>query len=1058
MPKISPPQVVKVTYVEDITCNAIQLVHIETGARVLKLESADVEKMFIVAFRTPPPDDTGLPHILEHSVLCGSKRYPLKEPFTNLLQSSLQTFLNAFTYSDKTCYPISSRCLADYTNLSNVYLDAVFQPNITESTFQQEGWHLHVTGDKEEGESKKEGETKEESEEEEEGSSKDCAACIKGVVYNEMQGAFSDALSLLYDESEQALFPDTPLGNCSGGAPEAIRTLTYERFTEFHRTYYHPANASVIVYGDCPLETELQTLAEHLAPFKKTTDPVPPMPMQTPFKEPTLCRVPYPGDNMEKGACLGLAYQIGDVRDQTELYALTLVDTVLNDLPGSVLKEAVQKVVGSYHSCLDTHLAQPMITLVGQQCAASDWETFEKCILDTLKEVVANPPPLESFYAALSSLSFSLREPPQGEPRGLQLALRVLRTWLYDHSTDGSGEETDMCLTLMHTDMHINALKAKMESEGVGYFVSLIEKYFVNNTHRAGVIVEPKADLEKERAAEMEASIKAMFDKDPTLKERARAETAELLKRQSDTDSPEALETLPKLSREDLPASVDNFPVVETTTPMGIKAVSHDTSACGGKGLAYVRTYLEVSDLATPEEISSASLLSSLLFSVASKTMSYAEMALAVERYTGGIAVGMSSSALPYAPQNLSGSPEERYRTIITLSVRMLSENTQKGMELLVDALAGFDEALGDRARLLEVITEMISSMETNLLRAGNALAAMRAKAHFSGKAHTQDCSGGLSYLHFLRKCAAILAPPKTEGDAEAPVDTTAADAFVDGLKTLWKRIFVNEPSRALVSVGVEPEQMKPTFKIVDATIGAHMGIKALPRSVLSARWRFLPMPAMAPLPGTSEVILSPSAAVSYCAQFGKVKQTEKGEAVSRGEKAAPLKDYMLSSSQDMFASHVLSTGYLWDEVRVKGGAYGSSCIATTDNMIGCTSYRDPNVTNTLSLFRGAPQNLREQSLTDEELLPLLIGTIGSLQRDLSPAGASLCATSRYICGRTPEIVDAEYQHLLAMSVEDLKQFGGKLEQCLGEGHWCVLCSEGTYQESGLKADVETKL
>ena len=495
--------------------------HEATGAQLLSINNSDENKCFGVNFRTPPADSTGVAHILEHSVLCGSDKYPVKEPFVELMKGSLQTFLNAFTFPDKTCYPIASCNLRDFYNLIDVYIDAVFHPRIDEDIFRQEGWHV-------------------------EAETPDGPWSYKGVVYNEMKGVYSSPDSVLAEQSQQALFPDTLYSLDSGGNPENIPDLTYEAFYDFHSRYYHPSNARFFFWGDDLEDERLRLTAAALEGY--TARPVnSDVPLQPRLETPRQIEVAYAASKGEKRALFTVNWLLGERGDVHQALLMEMLEHILEGLPGSPLRKAlIASGLGEDTTgCgLETDLRQMYYSTGLKGVAPRDVQQAELLIFDTLAQLAEEGIPRSAVEAAVNSVEFAYRENNSGRfPRGLSAMVQSLTTWLYD------GDP----LAPLAWEAPLNALKARIEA-GEPVFEQAIKDWFLNNEHRATVVLLPDTKLGKAREDAEKARVDAVqAAADAEARARMVEETTRLMEAQSAPDSPEALATIPALGIEDLP-------------------------------------------------------------------------------------------------------------------------------------------------------------------------------------------------------------------------------------------------------------------------------------------------------------------------------------------------------------------------------------------------------------------------------------------------------------------------------------------------------------------------
>ena len=503
----------------DIHSTGWLLRHKKTGARVMLIENDDENKVFNIAFRTPPKDSTGVAHILEHSVLCGSREFPLKDPFVELVKGSLNTFLNAMTYPDKTCYPVASCNDKDFQNLMHVYLDAVFYPNIykREEIFRQEGWNYHLE--------QKEGPLK-----------------YNGVVYNEMKGAFSSPDEVLEREIMNHLFPDTTYGCESGGDPKNIPDLTYENFLNFHRTYYHPSNSYIYLYGNMDMDERLDYLdREYLSKYDKI-EMDSEIKKQEPFARPHVVDKTYPissAEDEKDATYLAYTFVISDALDQELYQAFSVLEYALFSSPGApvrttLLEKGIGKdIMGSF----DTGMLQPMFSVMARGANPEDKQAFVDTVQEVLLHQVAEGIDKKALLAGINASQFQFREADFGSfPKGLIFGLQCMDSWLYDENQP---------FVHMHGIDVLDGLREKVDTD---YFEKLIETYLLANTHASVLMVEPKKGLVTEAEEQLKAELaeyKASMSE--AEMDALIAQTKALKEHQQESSSKEALACLPML-------------------------------------------------------------------------------------------------------------------------------------------------------------------------------------------------------------------------------------------------------------------------------------------------------------------------------------------------------------------------------------------------------------------------------------------------------------------------------------------------------------------------------
>ncbi len=700
-------KVLQSEYVEEVHSDVHLLEHIQSGAHLLYLGNADDNKVFSIAFRTPSRDDTGVAHILEHSALCGSRKYHLKEPFVELVKGSLNTFLNAMTYPDKTMYPVASRNDKDFRNLMDVYLDAVFYPLIYENKFtlRQEGWHYNLAN-------------------------ADDELTYNGVVYNEMKGVYSSPDALLENEALKALFPDSPYRFESGGYPEAIPQLTQEMFEDFHKTYYSPENSYIYLYGDMDIEADLAYLdEEYLSKFTKTGLVDSEIPMQAPYAKTKEVEAYYPVDTDED--CSAKTYHelsivVGTATDVKTSMALRLLEGVLLESESSPLRRALisagvgQNISGSYVGSL----LQPIFSIKASGSEPELRDKFISVIYKTLQDITINGLDKKLLEASLNSTEFKMRESDFGAyPKGLIYGIGVMDNWLYG----GNPFEG-----LRYNKM----LKELRDGLNTRYYEQLIEGYLLDNTHKVIVSLLPKPGKEEEdRACEVEAmaKIKASMSKEEL--EAYAADCAELHRRQAEPDSPEDLASIPILKRSDIRREIEKFEVREeklgNNTLLYVPAVTNK--------IAYLNWYFDISGV-EGKLLPYCYLLTDILGKFNTKRYTYEEIATNSIMYTGGIVFNVRA---------LSDTDDaDKYRISFSLKAKSLMENLPKLLDIL-QAVA-LESDLSDVKRFQELLAEVKTDWDGSFFNRGQAVAISRLYSYCSAAARVNE-QDQFTYYQFLK-------------------------------------------------------------------------------------------------------------------------------------------------------------------------------------------------------------------------------------------------------------------------------------------------------------------
>lgn len=714
--------------VEDVQSDGFILRHKKSGARIAILSNNDDNKVFYIGFRTPPEDETGVPHIIEHTTLCGSKKFPVKDPFIELAKGSLNTFLNAMTYPDKTVYPVASCNDQDFKNLMDVYLDAVFNPNITkyEEIFKQEGWHYELTG-------------------------KDDELKINGVVYNEMKGAYSSPDEVLSSQIYRSLFPDNTYSKDSGGNPEYIPKLTYEAYLDFYHKYYHPSNSYIYLYGDMDVVERLEWLDKEylsLYDYKKVNSEINKQPAFDEIKNVEAQYSITMDDSQENKTYLSYNRVVGDSLDEMLYQAFDVLDYALVSSPGAPVKQALidagigDDVYGSY----DAGILQPVFSFVAKNANASQADEFESIIENTLKEVVKTGINKEALLAGINSSEFKFREADFGQfPKGLLFGLNCLDSWLFDD---------------MKPFIHLECLGtfAKLrKAVDTDYFEKLIQEYLLDNTHGSSVTVKPKRGLGNERE---EALAKELSDYKASLSDeeikKLIEDTEHLKKYQEEPSSDEDLRKLPMLTRADMKKNAMPFSNIEDEL-LDVKVVRHDIES---NGIDYISFLFDAGDFAQ-SELGYLGFFTNALGLVSTEKYSYTDLANATNIYTGGISTGTASHP----------DIKDRNNFVFKFEVKLkvLEKNLDKALELMEQMLLTSD--FTDTKRLGELVAQIKARLQANLSSSGHLVAAMRSMSSFSRYALYQDELKGVAFYRSICRIEKELSEsPKNVSDKLAAI------------------------------------------------------------------------------------------------------------------------------------------------------------------------------------------------------------------------------------------------------------------------------------------------
>lgn len=693
------------SHIEEVNSDAYLMEHVKSGARLMYLDNDDDNKVFYICFRTTPDNSKGTPHIMEHSTLCGSRKYPLKEPFVELAKGSLNTFLNAITWPDKTMYPIASRNDVDFHNLMDVYLDAVFYPNCLKNPqiLMQEGWHYELEN-------------------------KDAPLTYNGVVYNEMKGALSSPEAIMEDRAMEKLFPDTTYGVESGGDPEVIPTLSFREFTEFHRRFYHPSNSYIYLYGDMDIEKTLDYLdREYLSAFdRRNVDSM--VKTQAPFSKRVSLTAPYgiaENEGTEGKAIHALYTAFNDHMSTMDSLAFRILNYVLIDMDGAPLKQAVldaglgSDLSGSYGDSYK----QPVWIVEATGSEVDKQAAFADVVDSTLRSIALKGIDKDMLEAALNRTEFTARENDyQGRPKGLFYGVRAMDMWLYDRNP-------------MDALRYIDDMNRLRENLKTNYFENLLLRYVIKNPHQVLITMKPKKGLTEKmnrETAEKLASFKSSLS-DEQL-DKIMASTKALKERQASGETEEALKTIPLLSRKDLKRPVEE----EVLEKENVSGVDHFHFQVHTNGITYVNFYFTLGNL-KEEDIPYAILLSSLLRSLSTTKHSYTELARLSNAYTGGMSFALNG----YGKVNDTSS----YLPALTIRAKALTSKTDKLMDLLGEVIN--HTLFTDTKRLKELILQEKSEWDMSAFSRGHTLVMTRLTSYFSKGGEFAEQSG-LSYYYFL--------------------------------------------------------------------------------------------------------------------------------------------------------------------------------------------------------------------------------------------------------------------------------------------------------------------
>lgn len=936
------------------------------GAELLSVENNDENKVFGITFRTPPKDSTGVAHILEHSVLCGSRKYPVKEPFVELLKGSLKTFLNALTFPDKTCYPVASQNTQDFYNLVDVYLDAVFYPRITPDIFAQEGWHIELAED-----------------------NKDMS--FKGVVYNEMKGNYSSPDSLLYEYSQQSLFPDTSYGLDSGGHPEHIPELSYERFQEFHSKYYHPSNARIFFYGDDDPQKRLEIVHEYLQDF----DPIEVssnIGLQPRFSEPKSVKQYFVADKGRDDKGMITLNWLLDLNTNVEFnLACQILDTLLVDMPGSPLRKAlIESGLGEDLAGvgLENELRQMFYSIGMKGVKIERLQDVENLIMDTISHLVSQGFDEKSVEAAVNSVEFDLRENNTGSmPRGLICMLRALTTWLYN------GDPTLM----LAFEKPLNDLKTRIKA-GEPVFKHILRSYFLDNKHRTSVYLLPDPELNKRiEKKEYESLSKIVNNLSSDEQEQIRVKNKELKRKQQAPDRPEDLARIPFLEIKDLPQEIQKIPF-QANTSNEMTILYHDLST---QDILYFDLGFDLSRI--PQRyLGYMSLFGRILLEMGTEEEDYVSLSQRIQAKTGGIHSETFTSCI---------DDHGQFATWLILRGKTMKDKTQDLFDIFKDILLKVD--LDNPERFRQILLEEKAREEQGLIPAGHQIVNRRIRGKYTLSDWANEQMNGLSYLLFLRSLEETL-----DGGNWAHI-------FTD-LKNI-RDILINRPSM-----------------VANMTIDEKNWQEIEPR--LSSFLDQIPVAGDFENESWTMTFESLNEGMTLPAQVNYV-----GKGVNLYEHG-----YKFHGSS-LVINRYLRTSWLWDNIRVQGGAYGAfSLFDKLSGVMSFVSYRDPNLYETLQVFDQTAEYLTQIQLDKKELEKAIIGSIGDMDTYLLPDAKGLVSMLRYLIGETDDKRQKMREEILSTRQEDFREFGRWLEAFKEKGLVTVLGNQGNIaaaKERGVSFD-----
>lgn len=939
-------KVINVSELPDVKGTMNEMVHEKTGAKLAWLDREDDNKTFSIAFKTIPENDTGVFHILEHSCLNGSKKYPCREPFVELLKGSMQTFLNALTFPDKTMYPVSSRNKKDFMNLMSVYMDAVFHPSIytNPNIFYQEGWHYEIRNKEDE-------------------------PVYKGVVLNEMKGAFSSVDEIMINELNRMLFSDNCYQYVSGGDPEHITDLSYEKFIETHQKFYHPSNSRIFLDGSIDIDEVLKFIDEEYFSQYENEDMDFSIPMQE-EKDPLHHTVKYevsPDEPTENRTQIALARLISSYDNPMKNLAWGLLSTLLVSSNESILKKLIIDNGLGEDVELDIYdgIQQPWIVMCVRNTQQDKYEEVLKVIKQAATTLVNDGLDHEALQSMINQAEFKYRE--KHEPAGVMFAQRALESWLYD------GDITQG----FSLGKVFEELRNKVDE---GYFEELIKEFFLED-HLSTLIAIPDSTLgeerekhEAEKLHEAKVSWKEDIDKYISINEK-------LDTWQATPDTPEQINSLPKLTLDDISKTPIEYPYVVKRV-LGSDVLVHPA---GDTGIVYMHLYFNLAGI-TKDKLPYLSLFTGLLTSLPTKNKSVEQLQSAIRKDLGSLNFYLDAFTCKHE--------YDACYPVLCVSASSLQKNVNKAVELILEVI---QETVFDSEKILPLVKQDNESFRQALSAAGHSIAMKRSSAKNSADGVFREYTSGYE---------AGLFEKQLEKNYESMIDEVINEFG------LYQEILF---SKARCTASITGEE---NLNVIEDIISKLSSVDAEPGKV------HYPL-----MEDENEFIQIPGG-VSYCAMSKNIE--------ALGCEVPPELSIL---------SQLLTFDYLWNEVRVKGGAYGTGFSVGLSGNVGAYSYRDPDALHTLDAFHSIPQRIEELKTSQEDLTQMIIGTIASSEPLLAENGKIRVGDRFYFSHITDEERKTNREKRLNCTAETLGAYYDVLNQAINQASLCVVGNEETYKQ-----------
>lgn len=955
----------------DLKGLGIYLRHKKSGARVVVISNNDDNKVFYIGFRTPSYNSTGVAHIVEHTVLCGSKKFPSKDPFVELIKGSLNTFLNAVTYPDRTLYPIASLNDKDFKNLMEVYLDAVFYPNLHENKaiFDQEGWHYEIDP-----------ETKE--------------LKINGVVYNEMKGAFSSPESVEDLEVNAALFPDSPYGKEYGGDPDVIPELTYEAYKDFHKTFYHPSNSYIYLYGDMDIEERLDFLHEnYLKDFDSMT-----VESEIPFQNPVSSNfnAKYSiaeGEDEKEKTFLSYNVVTGESTDIKLMMTLSLIQYVMTEVPGAPIKRALTEagIGNEIYGSFNTSIRQPVFSIHATGSEANKKDDFTRIIEKEFENAVKNGIPEKMLRAAINYTEFKYKEQDYGRyPKGLLIGIKLLECFMYDDSlpfrTLDSGRLFDELRSLI----------------GTGYFEDIITKYILFNEHKTIVAMLPEKGLNNKKDEELRqrlSEIKEKMSEEELL--RLKEENEKLTAFQTLPSKEEDILKIPMLKREDIKKEPKKLPFAEFYHE-GMKLLQHEVET---NGIVYLTLNFDVSDMEV-SELPYINLLGDLFSLIDTKEHEYNDFISEVLMSTGGLLSGLSSY------QDIHR--RDRLKLHYSIKLKVLKKELSKGLALLKEMIYSTKFDSSSDSRIVEILKENMMRSQMVFESSGDKTGIYRGHAYTSVSGMINDRTNALGYYRFIKELVANFDSKRIE--------------FYKMMNRIIDKYFVKE--RAIISLTANSELYREISPELDSFIKSLPSGEVISEAYLSTKL-FKELEENKKNREFIREAYTVSGQVQYVTRCGNYK-----------EAGLPYTG-LLSILQV-----ILSYEYLWLKVRVKGGAYGCYGRFDRNGDASFSSYRDPKLMETNEVYEGITSYLENFEASDRDITKFIIGAISNIDLPLTPYQEGNAAFSAYLSEISYEERLKAREEILSADVLGIRGLSKYVKAILDSKVFVVVGSESKIREN----------